>query len=187
MGSSQPIDPVTIGFPPTSDAERLEFVNGIVDVVNQAYAETEGDIFVPGYKRTTANEVAGLIRAGRLVVATQGSAGEPVGCVSLKAMSPTRTSFAMLALMPNYRGSGLGKKLVQFVEEHSRSQGCTVMQVELLVPTTFEHPFKKRLDAWYSKMGYQLAKVGQFDQDYPDLAPLLAGPADYKISEKPLA
>ncbi|WQF89235.1 Putative GNAT domain, acyl-CoA N-acyltransferase [Colletotrichum destructivum] len=186
MGPSQLTDPVTIEFPPVSAAERTEFVHDIVNVVNKSYTETEGDIFLPGYQRTSPLEVADLIRTGRLAVAFQSPAKEPVGCVSLKSVSPTQNSFAMLALSPAYRGLGLGKKLVQFVEEHSQSQGCKVMQLELLVPTTFEHPFKRRIQAWYSKMGYQVVKVGQFEEDYPAIAPLLAGPAEYRISEKAL-
>ncbi|RXG50209.1 hypothetical protein VDGE_01075 [Verticillium dahliae] len=186
MGSAQQNDPVIIGFPPASDAERLDFVNGLVDVVNKAYAETEREMFVTGYQRTTPTEVADLIRTGQLVTATRDPTGEPVGCVSLKAMSPTRSAFGMLALGATYQGSGLGRKLIQFVEEHSRVQGCEVMQLELLVPTTWEHPFKTRMNAWYSRLGYQLVKVGQFDKDYPALAPLLSGPADYRISEKSL-
>ncbi|KAM0335441.1 hypothetical protein ACHAQA_000487 [Verticillium albo-atrum] len=186
MGSSMTNDPVTIGFPPTSAAERDDFVGTLVDVVNKAYTETEGDLFVPGYQRTNFPEIAELIRNGRLAVASRGAAGEPVGCVWLKLLPPTRASFAMLALDPAYRGGGLGKRLIQFVEEHSRSLGCTVMQLELLVPTTFEHVFKKRLEAWYTKMGYALINVGQFEVDYPAIAALLAGPTEYRIYERSL-
>jgi hypothetical protein len=35
--------------------------------------------------------------------------------------------------------------------------------------------------AWYTRLGYELDRVGAIDEDYPQLAAQLAGPADYRI------
>ena len=81
----------------------------------------------------------------------------------------------------------MGRQLVLFAEGSCRDKGCTVMQLELLVPTTFNHGFKNRMQAWYLRMGYSIVQLGQFGQRYPALAPLLAGPTEYRIFEKALA
>jgi hypothetical protein len=61
------------------------------------------------------------------------------------------------------------------------------MQLELLVPTTFEHAFKSRMQAWYQRRGYRVVKLGSFDQEYPALAVHLVGPVEYRIFHKDLA
>lgn len=187
MGDSPtPSKTIAVRFPATSAADDPKFVNILVDVVNAVYSEAEQGIFKPGYQRTTFAEVAGLIRSGQLAVA-YGDQEDPVGCIFVKVLSPTRGDFGMLALDSAYRGGGFGRQMALFAEQHCRGLGCTVMQLELLVPTTFNHAFKERMQAWYLRMGYEIVNLGQFEKEYPALAPLLAGPTEYRIFEKPLA
>lgn len=75
------------------------------------------------------------------------------------------------------------------------------MQLHLLVPTGFEHTFKMRLRAWYKRMGYtEVSAEGDGEHgegsteskgkdvasEFPELAPLLAGPALFYVFEKKL-
>lgn len=175
---------VTISIPPSSAAEDEPFVSTLTSVLNAVYTEAEQGIFVAGYRRTNEPEVAGLLRAGQLAVAYCGY--RPIGCVLVKQLSPERGDMAMLALDPSWRGVGTGRQLVHFCEAYCRSLGCTLMQLELLFPTTFTHPWKQRLHLWYVKMGYQVVEIGDFNKDYPQLNPLLAGPAEYRIFGKSL-
>ncbi|KND93104.1 hypothetical protein TOPH_02116 [Tolypocladium ophioglossoides CBS 100239] len=200
--SAAPNKDITIGLAPASAADDSELVSTVVTLVNNAYADAEHGIFHAGYQRTSSAEISGFIRQGRLALAylnaspandspvTGSRSGEAsgqrhvIGCVHVKLLSPTLGDFAMLALDANHRGGGLARKLVLFAEDHCRKKGCTLMQLELLVPTSFEHAGKARMQAWYLRMGYRVVKLGSFQEEYPALAPLLAGPADYRIFEK---
>ena len=90
----------------------------------------------------------------------------------------------MLALDSKHKGNGLGRQLVVFAENECCRRGCKTMQLELLVPTGFQHSGKARMQAWYLRLGYKIVKLGDFYEEYPDLAGILAGPTEYRIFEK---
>ena len=184
--SATPPEAMTINFPDPSAADDAKFVNTLVGIINAVYTETEEGIFNPEYQRTHPAEVAGFIRRGELAVASLGQSGGPIGCIFIKLLSPTRGDFGMLALDSAHRGGGFGRQMVSFAEQHCRNVGCTVMQCELLYPTTFDHAFKARNQAWYLRMGYKIVKLGQFEKEYPALVQHLMGPVEYRIFEKPL-
>jgi N-acetylglutamate synthase-like GNAT family acetyltransferase len=159
----------------------------LTKIVNAVYSETEADIFVEGYQRTNVTEMKQFIVAGEIAVAYLKSSGEAIGCIRIQKLSDTMGEFGMLALDPVYRGGGLGREMVLFAERHCRETlGLKEMQVELLFPVEFEHAFKMRLQAWYTRMGYVQVKLGIFLDDYPQLAPLLRGPCEYRVSKKSL-
>ncbi|KAI9163948.1 hypothetical protein HJFPF1_05582 [Paramyrothecium foliicola] len=192
---------IQISIPPPSVAEDESLVSVVRDIVNAVYHETEGDLFVPGYQRTKSPQVATLIRKGQLALAylddrdsqshassTEApiTAANIVGCVCIKRTSERLGEFGMLALDIDYRGGGTGRRMAQFAEDHCRAMGCSSVQIEILVPTTFEHAFKARLFDWYQRMGYEVVRLGNFGDDWPELAAQLAGPTDYRILEKKL-
>ncbi|OAA49558.1 Acyl-CoA N-acyltransferase [Metarhizium rileyi] len=209
IASSGPFDVRFADASASEDTEDAALVTSLVEIVNRVYRETEADLFLPGVKRTDEAEISRLAREGLLAVAygpiphphpgqnhrpdqhsdqqQRPASPKPVGCVYVKQLSPTLGNFGMLAIDAEHQGGGLGRAMVRFAEEHCRDKGCTVMQLELLVPATSEHAFKSRMQAWYQRMGYRLVKLGNFNQDYPDLAPRLAGPAEYRVFEKHLA
>ncbi|KAH7316785.1 hypothetical protein B0I35DRAFT_434000 [Stachybotrys elegans] len=185
---------VTITIPPLSAADDENLVLHVTELVNNVYGVAEGDIFKPPYSRTNQDEIRAMILNGQLALAYQEPESNanaekskgPIGCIQIKIFAPGRGRFGMLALNETYRGGGLGKKLVEFAEKYCLEKGCTFMHVEALVPTTFQHAFKLRLEAWYMRMGYKLTEIGSFAEDFPHLAPLLRGPTDYKMFEKRL-
>ncbi|KAH8672449.1 acyl-CoA N-acyltransferase [Ilyonectria robusta] len=179
-------DAITVKIPPPTSADDASLVATIADIVNTVYTDAEQDIFLPSYQRTSSAEVAQFFRNGQLAVAYLNSTSEPVGCIFIKLLTPDRGEFGMLALDAQHRGTGLGRQMALFAEDECRRRGCTIMQLELLVPTTFQHAGKERLQAWYLRMGYKVVKLGSFDDDYPQLAKILAGPTVYKIFEKSL-
>lgn len=97
-----------------------------------------------------------------------------------------RGGFGMLALDAAYRGSGIGRDMVIFAEEHCRKMGLEVMQLELLLPVDFEHAFKKRLQDWYLRMGYRIVKLAAFQDEYPQLEVFVSEPCKYQVFEKSL-
>ncbi|KAG5978510.1 hypothetical protein E4U55_006140 [Claviceps digitariae] len=187
-----------------SVANDAQSVASLARIVNDAYDEVEADIFLAGYRRTDEAEIVKLIHQGCLAIAylpadvnpTSHAANStspprtpcdvPIGCVLVKQLSAQLGNFGMLALDFQYRGRGLGRAMIDFAENHCREKGCTVMQMELLVPTSFAHAVKLRMQDWYQRLGYRIIKLGSFDQDYPSLATRLATPVDYKVFEKAL-
>ncbi|CAH0050662.1 unnamed protein product [Clonostachys solani] len=178
---------VSIIFPDPTTADDENLVSRLTAIVNAVYFDAEKGIFTPEYQRTSDREVKAFIQSRKLAVAYLCPSNEPIGCVFIKKLTPERGEFGMLAVDPAHHGSGFGRLLVSFAEEYCRSEGCTVMQLELLVPTHCTNASKEKMQAWYKRLGYEYVKLGDFNRDYPDLAPLLAGPAEYRVFDKPLA
>ncbi|KAF3061435.1 hypothetical protein GL218_03920 [Daldinia childiae] len=184
---------IIIEIPPTSAADDEAFVAALVEIINAAYTETEGDIFKPGYLRTSGQDIATLLRSSELAVASQhtSSGGRiPLGCISIQKLGETRAELGLFAVVAELRGNGLGRDLLEFAEQHCLSElgdsGAVVTQLNVLFPKHFEHPFKIRLQKWYMKLGYQIVRHRDFLLDYPQLAPLLTGPTEYRMLEKKL-
>lgn len=195
--------PVHIEMAPSSAADDPSLVARLRDIVNLVYRETEGDIFIDGYQRVSTEEMQQTIRAGELAVAYLTSdpatlssnvstspcshrSSTVLGCMRVQKLPDGKTGeFGMFAIDPTHRGSGMGREMVAFAESYCLTTlGATAMRLELLWPQGFEHGFKKRLQAWYERMGYRLVKLGAFQEDYPQLAALLRGPCEYRVYEK---
>ncbi|KAI1142046.1 hypothetical protein F5Y05DRAFT_213167 [Hypoxylon sp. FL0543] len=192
---------VTIEIPPASVANDEAFTAALTEIINAAYGETEAGIFKPGYLRTSTSAVAKFLKAGTLAVASlpnitsEGSpkttsGRTPLGCISIKQLSENRAELGLFAVAMSERGNGLGRDLLEWAEQWCRDNlggpGVAIAQLDLLVPTYFDHPFKKRLDVWYTRLGYRIVGRRDFALDYPDLAPQLAGPTEYRMYEKTL-
>ncbi|PTB62448.1 hypothetical protein BBK36DRAFT_1129444 [Trichoderma citrinoviride] len=191
-----------IEFPPPAAADNLTEISAITKLVNHVFIEGEAGIWNNGYVRTSDAEVTDLIRKGQLAVAYLASPslasekkpsaeqlvgkGPPVGCVCVKRNSDTLCSLGMLAIDKAYQGLGLGREIFQFVEDHCLSLGCTTLGLDILVPTSYDHPLKTRMQAWYKRLGFRETRLADFAEEYPALAPLLSGPVVYRVFEKKL-
>lgn len=184
---------VAISLASPKSAGREAFVSRLVDIVNAAYAASEGgDIFVDGYQRTDSTEMIQFIEGDEIAIATASGAdpeiavSDIIGCIRIQALSETHGEFGMLALDLAFHGKGYGRDLILFAEEECRRRGKAVMQVELLFPTWVEHAAKQRLEAWYQRLGYVFSRKDSFGDSYPHLAILLRGDTEYRIYEKHL-
>jgi GNAT superfamily N-acetyltransferase len=92
----------------------------------------------------------------------------------------------MLVAAPDQRGTGIGRRLLEFADQDSRERGVRTMQLELLVPRHGLHPSKEFLKEWYGGRGYGLVRTDVIGGAHPQLAPLLATPCDFEIRPKPL-
>lgn len=109
------------------------------------------------------------------------------GCVLIRPLSPTTGDVAMLAVAPEWRGTGLGGRLMAFAEARcARDLGLRIARLEVLVPTHFNHSGKARLLAWYARRGYAATTLRDFAEAYPRLNVLLTGPTEYRVFEKVL-
>jgi ribosomal protein S18 acetylase RimI-like enzyme len=152
--------------------------------VNQAYLEGEKGLWRDSTGRTTPAEMAGLAGRGQLAVARRH--GTIIGTVRVQLLAPGLGQLGMLAADPGERGSGVGRELVRYAEQHVRAAGATTMQLELLVPVDGEHPVKEFLRTWYTRIGYTRVGTQALADDYPELAPRLAVPCELLVFHKPL-
>jgi GNAT superfamily N-acetyltransferase len=163
--------PELISIVPTTPVDAA-LVTAITELVNRVYADAEDGMWQPGATRTSEAEIAELIRGGQLAVARQG--GQLVGAIRVQQLATGDGEFGMLTAAPEHRGGGVGRALMQFAERLSRERGARVMQLELLVPRTWKHPFKEFLHGWYTRSGYRIVRVGTLDETYPALVRLRA-------------
>jgi SAM-dependent methyltransferase/GNAT superfamily N-acetyltransferase len=170
---------------PATAADDATLIERIADLVNEVYAVAEDGLWIEGATRTTVDEVAELTRAGEIAIARLD--GRIVGCVRVQRLDESTGECGMLVADPAHRGLGIGRELLLFAERRCRADGLRTMQLELLVPRGWTHPTKKFLEAWYTRVGYRVARTGTIDEAYPALAPLLATPCDFVIYRKDLA
>jgi GNAT superfamily N-acetyltransferase len=167
-------------------ADDAELVERLTELVNRVYETAESGMWRNGATRTTCSEMEALIRARQVAVATRD--GQLVGSIWIHDdVTDDVGEFGMLVCAPEQRGVGIGRALLDFVEDTARERGLRAMQLELLVPRGWRHPSKEFLEAWYGRRGYRLIRTGRLDDAYPQLAPLLATPCDLEIHSKPLA
>ena len=159
---------LTISF-----AEGDAVVTAVLPLVNAAYAAGEAGLWRPGAQRISAEDLREMVARGELAVARRD--GAIVGCVRT-----TAGRLGLLAAAPSELGTGVGRALVAFAEDFSRARGAPSMQLELVVPREGSHPFKRRLEAWYRRLGYRHAGRRDFDVES------LAVPCEMLVLEKDL-
>ena len=156
----------------------------VATLVNAVYGASEVGLWRDGSERTGAAEMAGLVRAGEIAVATVD--GAIVGCVRVRDIDDEHGEFGVLASAPDRRGTGIGTALVEFAEGVARERGRRAMRLELLVPREFAHPSKVFLDGWYRRIGYRPISTRSVEHAHPELVADLATPCDFVVYEKPL-
>ena len=166
------------------DSHDAQLVDHLTSLINDVYTTAESGLWRDGAPRTTAAEIAELIRTGQIAVATRN--GQVAGSVRVHHVAADTSEFGMLVAAPDQRGTGVGRALVAFVEQYSRERGMRAMQLELLLPRAWRHPSKEFLKAWYGRLGYRQVRTGSIEDSHLHLAPLLATPCDLAIYEKPL-
>jgi GNAT superfamily N-acetyltransferase len=157
----------------------------LAELVNDAYGTAERGLWREGWSRTTASQLSELIRAEQIAVAVRD--GRIAGCVRVHAVAEDAGELGMLVSAPEERGTGVGRALVAFAEEHTRESGLRAIRLELLVPRDRPHPGKELLGAWYRRIGYRLTRTDGIEVSYPQLAPLLLTPCAIDTYEKLLA
>ncbi|WP_240197238.1 GNAT family N-acetyltransferase [Nonomuraea lactucae] len=179
------MSPTEIELLPVPAGTDATLVAELTDLVNRVYAAAEEGLWQDGAARTTEEGMSELIRAGEIAVARVN--GRIVGSVRVQRLKTGEGEFGQLATEPEHRGAGIGRRLVEFAEQWSRDRGLTTMQLELLVPRGWKHPSKEFLNDWYTRIGYQIVRIGAIEESYPDLAPLLATSCDFRIYHKDLS
>jgi GNAT superfamily N-acetyltransferase len=167
-----------------ADSRDTRLVDQLAGLINDVYEVAESGLWCDGATRTTASELAELIRAQQIAVATRPD--QIAGAVRIHDVGDDASEFGMLVSAPEHRSTGVGRALVAFAEQRSRERGLRAIQLELLLPRTWQHPSKEFLKAWYGRIGYRQVRTTSIDDAHAHLAPLLATPCDLAVYEKPL-
>jgi GNAT superfamily N-acetyltransferase len=145
-------------------ADDANTVDQLVALVNRAYSEAERGIWTRDLDRTNPAEVATTISRRELAAATLD--GRLVGSVFTRLLDDRTGWFGALAVDPGFGGRGVGRRLVEFCEQHALAGGAHAMQLELLVPDR-PHAHTDRLAGWYTGLGYRHVE----DRDLAELDP----------------
>lgn len=158
---------------PIRDATSAD-LPAVVSLINAAF-EVER-FFIRG-PRTTEDECARHLTAEgtTLLVATATDApDEPIlGTVVVRTQG-TRGYFGMLAIDPDQRRRGVGRRLITAAEDLARHQGCTSMEIRVV-------DLRTELPPLYEAMGYRITGTAPFPE--PDK---LLQPARFLVMSKPL-
>jgi len=71
----------------------------------------------------------------------------PCGCVAIERARPGLCYLMRLAVLPEYRGKGYGKKLVHHIFEKSLSYGARRVEIAMISKD-------RKLKKWYKKLGF---------------------------------
>ena len=176
----------------------------VTNLVNEAYALGESGMWLQGTSRTHLEEVKENILQKKIIVAFNEQS--LLGAIKITKRNDSTLEFGQLAVSKSSMKNGVGKQLIQYVENHARQEGFLKIMLEILYPAA---EFEKTLDksesvdmidpaiaAWkkkallhqiYSKMNYKRVNVGDMSElalDHPKLVNSLAVPCKYVVYEK---
>lgn len=169
---------------PADRAGDASVVDELVHIVNSAYAIGEAGLWREGWTRVTPAEIAAAIRSGGMLVAAVD--GRLVGCAFLRPLGVETVDLGLVSATPDQWGNGVGRELVRTAEDLIRRRGVTTMQLELLVPKDWEHPKKRRLHDWYTRLGYRVVGTARFEQVAVHSEAQLVTPCEFLIFHKSL-
>jgi predicted N-acetyltransferase YhbS len=115
----------------------------IVAIVNRAF---QVESFFLMHDRTDVENVTEMFEKGAYLLAER--AGQILGAVYFEKRGE-RAYFGMLSVEPETKGQGLGRLLIDAVEEHARDQGCVAMDITVVNLRTELPPF-------YRRFGYEI-------------------------------
>lgn len=136
-------------------------INRLFEIMIHAYAETESEIWGENYMRLSYDEFIEIIEKKQLFVAYLENL--VVGSIRVYPLSGMKYAFGLLSADFAQSGKGIGKSLIQTIENYAKVQGATIMELEILRPAEFNSPFKDRLANWYTGMGYKFIETVNFD------------------------
>ncbi len=153
-------------LPYTKDCATSQVTQRLYSIMIAAYARTEEEIWGPNYARMSRDEFEALVANGNLIAAQKGT--EWVGSVSVYALNEDTFSFGLLSVDIANKGEGIGRQLIAAAEARAIARGATSMEIEVLRLKDQELPFKRILDQWYRRLGYEWIATQDFVERKPD-------------------
>jgi ribosomal protein S18 acetylase RimI-like enzyme len=125
----------------------------IVRIINSAFRVE--DFFIDG-DRTNAGDITARMADPdtRILVVDAPDSGTLAAAVVVD-VHEGRGHYAMLSVDPSLQGRGLARDLMNAVEEHCRTAGCDVLDIEIV-------NLREELPAFYTAMGYKPVDTAPF-------------------------
>lgn len=126
----------------------------IVQLLNQAYRgensrqgwTTEADLIAGEVRTDEASVIKVMEQPGSVILKCFDENETMVGTVNLQQHG-SRIYLGMFAVAPYLQGKGIGKKLLEAAEIHTRNSGCIAIYMYVIA-------VRKELIDWYSRHGY---------------------------------
>ena len=144
------VSQVTV-FPSVRRAQPADAA-ALAELVNRAYA-VEG-FFVDG-QRTSADEIARMLRTGTFLVLERGDPPALAAAVYVEARAEGGY-FGMLSVAPELQGLGLGTRLVRIAEAMCEAMGAPTVRLRIV-------NLRDELGRWYRSLGYEEIGTAPYD------------------------
>ena len=127
-------------------------------LINAAYRVE--DVFLDGDRTNPADLAVRLSRPNAAILVIEGGRkGRLAGAVYMEVRG-SRGYFGLLAVDPQRQGEGLGRLLVQAVERHCRTAGCTDLDLDTV-------NLREELPAFYTRLGFTRVGTAPFHPSRP--------------------
>jgi GNAT superfamily N-acetyltransferase len=151
-------------------------------IIVKAYADTESEMWGKNYVRVSEVDFRKFIQADEILVAFMND--RVVGGLRYYRSSEDIFGFGLFGADFSLSGKGIGRALINRVEEEVKKAGFKKIKIEILRPKNFELPIKKNLHDWYQRLGYQYQGSVDFEQEFPDRAIGILVPCVFDYYEK---
>lgn len=154
----------------------------LFSIMREAYARSETEIWRENYLRMPQAEFDNLFDERKITAA--GIEGTLVGSIYSYSLDNETSTFSLLSVRKGFEGRGIGRRLIETVEEKAQLAGAKYMNIEILRPRDFNVPMKDRLRTWYEGMGYIFTHDQNFQDRRPDRAKDLKVPSVFDCYQK---
>lgn len=156
--------------------------NRVYEIMRDAYASTEEEIWGKNYIRMSKSEYFKLLDGDQILIAKWND--EIAGCIYFYPINETSFGFGLLGTHVDFTKRGIGKSLIHTVEDRAKSAGATTIKIEILRVKGVDIPCKIILKKWYETLGYAYTHSEDFANIKPDKASSLAQPSDFDYYRK---
>lgn len=143
--------------------EQLE---RLYEIIIRAYAETEKVMWGERYVRIDRRTFTRYIDQDEVLVAFID--GKVAGGIRYFHLRDNTWSFSLLGADFNQKGKGIGRALIQEVEQIVSNKGGDRVHIEVLRPEKETVEAKTIISDWYQRMGYQIVKQIPLIELYPE-------------------
>lgn len=124
----------------------------IVRIINSAFRVE--DFFIDGNRTSDAEITTRMADPHVRIIVVDADAGSLAAAVVVD-VHESRGHFGMLSVDPPSQGRGVSRLLLNAVEEHCRSAGCSSLDIEIV-------NLREELPAFYKAMGFVPADTAPF-------------------------
>ncbi|MCH2223387.1 MAG: GNAT family N-acetyltransferase [Crocinitomicaceae bacterium] len=156
----------------------------LYEIMRDAYASTEEEIWGKNYIRMSKSEYFQLLDEDQVLIAKWNN--EIAGCIYYYQKDEKSFGFGLLGTHMDFTKRGIGKSLIQAVEDLAKKAGAQFMKIEILRVRGVDVPGKIILKKWYETLGYSYTHSEDFAKIKPEKASLLLKPSDFDCYKKVL-